>query len=193
MALLDTFKQFNWLDIFVIILLLRIGYIAIKTGLPLELFKLLGTIVSVYLSLHYYSVWADFLKARPALKNIPLELLSFVSFIALVILGHAIFILLRSLFLRFLKLEAVANLNKWGGLLLGIARGILLASLIMFILVISNLGYPKNSVKNSYSGKYLLRVAPATYSTIWNNLASKFMTGEKFNEAIIEVQKELIP
>ena len=190
---LDTIRQFNWVDIFVVILLLRIGYIALKSGITIELFKLLGTVLATYLSLHYYISWADFIQRLSVIKNIPQELLGFFSFVILVMLGYSIFVLLRSVFYRFIKMEAVPNLNKWGGFILGIARAILLLSLIMFILVISPIGYLKNSVNGSYLGKRILKISPTTYSLIWNNLASKFMAKEKFNEAVLEVTTESRP
>ena len=54
--IVEIIKQFNWVDIFVIILSVRVLYIAVKNGLPVELFKLLGTIAAIYLSLHYYTI-----------------------------------------------------------------------------------------------------------------------------------------
>jgi len=190
---LETIRQFNWVDIFVVILLLRIGYIALKSGLTIELFKLLGIILATYLSLHYYISWAGFMQGLGAMKKIPLEFLSFVSFLTLAVLGYLVFVVLRSLFYRFIKMEAVPNLNKWGGFILGIARGILLVSLIMFILAISPIGYFKNSVNGSYLGKRIIKFSPTTYSLIWNNLASKFMAKEKFNEAVLEVTTDSNP
>lgn len=188
---LEIIRQFNWIDIFIVILLFRVGYAAVKSGLPAELFKLLGTLLATYLSLHYYTVLADwFLASRAELqKKAPLEFLDFISFLVLAIGGYLIFVLLRSIFYRFIKMEAVPNLNKWGGLILGIARGILLAGLIMFMLVISSASYLKKSVANSYFGRQVFAVAPSTYSALWSGLASKFMTTEKFNKTVTEIQE----
>ncbi len=191
--LLGIIKQFNWVDILVIIILFRIGYIAIKNGLLWEFFKLLGTILAVYLSLHYYTLLSDMMGQRlPSIKEkAPLEFLDFLSFVVLAIIGYLIFVSLRIVFHRFIKMEAVPNLNKWGGLVLGIGRGFLLAGLITFMLAISSINYLRNSVNDSYSGRQLFKVVPNTYSWLWNNIASKFMTGEKFNKTILEVQKDL--
>ncbi len=189
---LSIVKQFNWVDILVVILLFRIGYIAIKNGLPAELFKLLGIISAIYLSLHYYTALSDWIRAHIAAeKKMPLEFLDFLVFLVLAILGYLIFVLLRSIFYRFIKMEAVPRLNKWGGLALGVARGFLLVGLVIFMLVISSISYLKNSVKNSYSGRQLFNVATSTYSWLWNAIASKFMPGEKFNRTILEVQENL--
>lgn len=187
--LLDTIRQFNWVDIFVIIVLFRIGYIAIKGGLPVEFFKLLGTLAAIYLPLHYYTMVSDFIRQRVAIVNMPLDFVDFLFFIFLAMLGYLIFLALRSVFTRFIKMEAVPHLNKWGGFILGVSRGFLCAGLIIFILVISTVGYLKTSVKDSYLGSRLFNLAPATYNWLWNNFASKFMSSEKFNKTILEVQE----
>lgn len=187
--ILSVIEQWNWVDIFVIILLFRISYIAIKSGLAVELFKFLGTILAVYLSLHYYMGLSDFVKARLGNEKLSLEFLDFSSFLILVTAGYAVFVFLRRLIFQLIKIEAVSVLNKWLGLFLGIARGFLVASLIIFILVISNMNYLKKSAENSYSGRRLFKLATNTYSGLWHGLMSKFMTGEKFNKAVLEAQE----
>jgi hypothetical protein len=88
-------------------------------------------------------------------------------------------------------MEAVPNLNKWGSLILGIIRSFLLVSLLIFIFVIAPGSYFRNSVNNSYSGKRLFKIAPATYTWVWNSIMSKFQTQEKFNETILQIQTSL--
>ena len=189
--LVDMIKQFNWVDILNIIILFRIGYVAFKNGLTSDFFKFLGTIAAIYLSMHYYTLFSDWIgKQIPvAGDKLPLEFLDFLSFLSIAIIGYLIFVLVRIAFSRFIQMKAVPKLNKWGGLLLGIGRGFLLAGLLTFMLVISSISYLKESVASSYSGKYLLKIAPATYSSLWNVFFSKIMTNEKFNETILEIQK----
>jgi len=191
MALLNILKQCNWVDIFFVILLIRICYVAIKNGFSVELFKLLGTLSAVYLSLHYYIIFSNYIVGRIGEKFIPLEELDFFSFITLAILGYLIFMLLGKAFSSFIHMEAVPNLNKWGSLILGIIRSFLLVSLLIFIFVIAPGSYFRNSVNNSYSGKRLFKIAPATYTWVWNSIMSKFRTQEKFNETILQIQISL--
>lgn len=188
--LLDVLKRLNWIDFFVVILILRTGYIAMKNGFSIELFKLLGTVLATYLSLHYYLIFSDYIGKPIGVNNIPLEYLTSLIFIVLAILGYLVFVVLRNVFYRFIEMEAVPNLNQWGGLILGLARGVLLVSLIIFILVTSPLGYLKDSVAVSYSGKRLFKITPSVYTSLWNNIASKFITQEKFNKAILEIPKD---
>lgn len=190
MTLLNIFKQFNWVDILAIILLFRIGYIAIKNGLSVELFKLLGTILAIYLSLHYYTLFSGWL-VRADAKPATVAFLNLTSFLVLAILGYLVFLLLRVIFYRFIKMEAVPRLNKWGGFVLGILRGFLLTGLIVFMLVASNIDYLKSCVKDSYLGRYLFKVAPKTYACLWNGFASKFMTKEKFNKTVLKLKEDL--
>ena len=87
-------------------------------------------------------------------------------------------------------MEAVSALNKWGSLLLGIARAALSASLIMFILATSGVEYFRNSVKESYLGQRLFSIAPDTYSWIWNSVVSKFSVSEKYNAVIPSIKED---
>ncbi|MBU0504310.1 MAG: CvpA family protein [Candidatus Omnitrophota bacterium] len=189
--ILDIIKGFNWLDIVIVILIFRIIYVSIRTGIPVELFKLLGTLSAVYLSLHYYTTLSDFLKNLvPAIKIIPLDFLDFISFVALVLLGYIIFVFLREGFSRFIKMEAAQKLNKFGGFVLGIIRSCLVIGLLVFIIAISTISYLKDSVKSSYLGNRFLKVAPAVYTALWNGIMSKFVPGEKFNDIILEIKNK---
>lgn len=183
--------QINWLDLFIIIILIRICYTAIKAGFPAELFKIAGLILATYLSLHYYSGLSSFLSGLIGPKNTLSALLSPVSFIFLAGAGIFAFSLLRRIFLKLVKMEAVSSLNKWGGFVLGITRAFLFASLVVFIFVISGTGYLKRSVTASYSGKAVFKIAPATYAWVFNGLVSKFVSGEKFNQGVLDAQKGL--
>lgn len=187
--ILDILSQFNWVDILIITLLIRIGYVSLKNGLAPEFFKLLGTLLALYLSLHYYTSVSDFFRRRFSTEAMPLEFLDFICVNILAVLGYLSFVLLRSVFCHFIKADAVPQLNKWGGLVLGAFRGVLLVSLITFTLAISSITYLKDSVKNSYSVAHVLKIAPNTYSWIWNKFMSKFMTAEDFNKSVLEVQE----
>lgn len=186
---LDIAKQFNWVDILVVILLLRIGYVALRNGLVIEFFKILGTVTAIYLSLHYYTALSDWVRMRLGSEKVPLEFLDFLFFVVLAIGGYSIFVVLRSVFSRFIKMEAVPKLDKWGGFILGMGRGVLLVGLVIFMLGISGVDYLKSSIKGSYSGRRLVKIAPDAYSWLWNALASKFASNEKFNKTILKVQE----
>jgi len=189
--LFDIFKRLNWVDLVVIIAFVRICYVAFKTGFTIELFKLLGIIFAIYISMHYFTAFSDILVRRGATtEKVPLEFTDFISFLLLVIAAYLVFMFLRSVFYRFIKMEAAPNLQKWGGFVLGIFRAFFTIGLIIFMLVISSFTYTKDSVISSYTGRSSFKTAPATYSWIWYNLVSKFMNNEKFNKTILEIKEE---
>jgi len=187
--MIEIIKQFNWVDIFVLIILVRTIYVSAKVGFPITLFKLFGTISAIYLSMHYYSGLSGFLAKSFLIEKIPLQFLDFLVFLALAELGYIVFVLLRSVFYHFVKVEAISTLNKWGGLAVGIIRSALLCGLVIFIMAISSVGYFESSVKYSYLGRRFFSIGPGTYSFLWNSVASKFFTQEKINPAISEIEK----
>lgn len=193
--MLEALKSLNWVDIFLLILLLRICYVSLKSGFSVEIFKLLGTVAAIYIAMHYFTAFSDWLSGRAHIyiskEGMPLEFMDFISFVILGLAGYIIFVGLRIGLCRFIKMEAVPQLNKWGALALGIARAFLLTGLIIFMLVISTLSYLRNSAINSYLARRLFKVAPATYSWLWDNITSKFMSSEKFNKTILEISQGL--
>lgn len=189
--LYNIITEINWIDILIVIVLLRACYISVNTGLPAEIFKLLGTISAIYLSLHYYVSLQDFVIKFAGFKSIPLGFYTLITVVILSIAGYAVFSLFRNFFLRLVNLENVSLLIKWLGLGVGAIRGILLSSLLVFMLLISGNDYFKQSIKDSYSGKFIYKIAPATYTFLWNGVTSKFMTGEKYNKNIPEIRKDL--
>lgn len=187
--LMNVIKEVKWVDIFVLLLVFRVCYVAVKSGFSLELFKLLSTVITLYLAMHYYLFVSNLLAKYIPAQNLYISLINCAIFVNLVIIGFFAFKLVRALFNRLLKVEAVSTLNKWGSLFLGVTRSVLLASIIMFMLVISDISYLNKSVKTSYAGKRIFVVAPDTYIWLWDNIASKFSTTEKYNSAVVSIKE----
>lgn len=68
---------------------------------------------------------------------------------------------------RILHLELFFGLEKWGGLVLGLGRSIVLLSLFLFVLTLFPFEYIKESVEvKSLSGPYLKEAAPKVFEFI---------------------------
>ncbi len=191
----DILRQLNWIDFLMLVLFLRIIFMALSTGFALELFKLSGTLASLYLSLHYFTLFTDWMGGRaPGAKSkLPLQFMDFISLVAIAIMGYLMFVGLRLVFDRFIKMEIYPLVNKSVAFMLGFFRGLFLMSLITFILVSSSVTYLKDSVRNSFTGRRVFNLAADTYSWTWERFASKFSVGERFNSTVLEVQKDLNP
>ncbi|MFA6350489.1 MAG: CvpA family protein [Candidatus Omnitrophota bacterium] len=191
--LIDILKQLNWLDIFVLILMIRVIYIATAKGFIAELFKLIGVLAAIYLSFHYYTFFADFIRSKlPVEERMPLQFLDFLCFSILAVLGYSIFAILRSVLFNLIKMDAVPRLQKWGGFVLGIFRAWLLCGLIIYMLAISSVVYLHKSVVTSYFGNNLFYAPVNTYSFLWNNIMSKFLAGEQFNKTVDQVREGMV-
>lgn len=182
--ILDLITKLNWIDLLLVFIAVRILYIGAKKGLLVELFKVLGILAAIYLSMHYYTFVSDFFNQRLNLKVIPLDFLDFLVFMFLAGVGYLLFLVLREVCTHLVKMEAIPTLNKWGGLIVSTARVVLFTGLIIFGLTISCVNYLKESVEKSFSGAYLYEVAPSVYSWVWNNISSKIMSQEEFNKTI---------
>ena len=185
----EAVRYFNWVDVLVIMISLKIIYTSLKNGVVVELFKLGGALFALYICLHYYTVVSDTLRKNIGLKNMPLDFLDFLIFLSLFIIAYVSFVGLRAVFSRLVKMQTLPRLNKFGGLLLGMGRIIVLSSVIVYMLAISSIGYMKRSAQTSYFGKDLFQVSVNTYSWLWNTFTSKFMLDEKFNKTVLEMQR----
>ena len=187
----EFIKHFNWVDVLVLIIVFRIGYIAMVTGIMTEVFKFGGVISSIYISSHYFTVLSDYIKQRMPGEFLSLEFLDFLSFIILLTLGYLIFVLLRSVCRNFIKLDSPSIIDRWIGLALGILRGYLISGIIIFAMAISSVTYFRNISAHSYFGKQLFNVQPGVYTWFWDNIGSKLMRSEKFNPTVGEIKGEV--
>jgi len=183
----DIFKQTNFLDIVILIILFRICYIAAKMGLSFEIFKFLGVVFATYISLHYYTNVSDAIQLDFLPKGMPLEFTDFLVFVVLASVSYIGFVVFRSIFHHFVTMEAVPAISKFGGLFLGIARSFFVVGLLVYTLNISSISYLTSSVKHSYLGSRAFLISPNTYSWLWNTIFCKFSTKEKFNPTVKEV------
>lgn len=186
----DIYKQANFLDLIIVITVFRICYVALKTGLVVEIFKLLGVLFATYISLHYYISISDIIQNRFLPPGMPLEFFDFLIFIFLFGAGYMLFVALRVTLYRFIKLEALPAINKTGGLLLGLLRGFFVTGVLVFMLSISTTSYLSRSVKHSYLGNRAIFILPNTYSWLWDNIFSKFSAKDNFNPTVNEALKK---
>ena len=185
MPLNETLTKFNWIDIVVAALVLIMSYRGFKKGFIVEMFKLSGIVLSIYVSLHYFSRASDFLYQRfPIIKLINWD---FICFTILAVMSYLAMAAARNIFCRFIKVEAEGGLNKWGGMLAGFFRGCLSASMLFLLFYLSTVTYLKESVRKSYLGSQCVVTDAKVYEFIFNHIVSKFSPGDKLNQAIYDV------
>jgi uncharacterized membrane protein required for colicin V production len=185
--IVELSRQLNWVDILVLIVFLRLTYISMKQGLGVEFFKLSGSLFALYLALHYYFSFAAFLNGYTRNLAPEITFVELITFVILFAFGYLFFWSIRIATFRFMTAEVNSEFSKWGGFVCALFRSCLLTSLILFALVLPGNAYFKDSVRYSFSGNYFSKVAPATYTFIWESIVSKFNSGEKYNSAVQDI------
>lgn len=179
----ELVNQLNWVDVFVFIAFLRIILISYRHGFVIEVFQLLGTIVSIFIAFHSYDKLAGLISSH---SPIPIDFSSFFSFVFLIVLILVLFKFCREGFLFVIKIQPLAVLDKWGSVALGIVRAAFVSSIILVTLLISAIGYFQQSAERALSSRYLLDLAPKAYAFMFDSIYSKFSLQEEANFAVFK-------
>ena len=121
----------NYLDIIIAIILLLFGVKGFRKGLIIEVVTLLAFAVGIYGAMHFSDFTAEhlkeFMEINPKYLNTTAFVLTFILLVILVnIIGRMVTKLIQAMNLGFF--------NKLGGALFGIAKGVLLCSIMVMVL-----------------------------------------------------------
>ncbi len=147
--------------------LIRGGYIGLSRGFSVELFKIIGAIASVILSLLYYKIAGEWV-ARNSFLSLPTANFLAISVIIFALLF--IFRILRILLFKVLHLELLCVfLERSGGVILGVARSLIWASLLLFVLTLPPITYLRESVEaRSLVGPYVKQISAKIVELVVN-------------------------
>ncbi len=169
------------IDLFFLILCLRVIYISVSRGICLEALKLSGLLVSSLLAFQYYPPLAGNISRKLPFFN--QEYFYFWSFLAIFLSVSAVFSLVRLIMLVFLEKKEKSFGEKLIALFAGGLRAAFLASLVIFLLHLTPLGSQRFSSNLSY--RIFKNIAPKTY-LISFAFINKLNSGISLNE---EIQK----
>ncbi len=168
------FIGINWVDFLVIGAVLRMCFIGMRTGVAIEAFKLVSLWFVTVISFHIYtSPLSDYLNSK--LPALPLDAGDVFVFCCLITIITLLFRIVRESFFLLIKIEAHNALDKWAGLAIGCLRGFWVASIMLYIMVISTVQYLEVSAKSSLFGHKIVRLAPTIYETSYLNFVSKII------------------
>lgn len=181
----EILRNFNWIDILMVCIIVRVVYIGFKNGFIIELFKILTIVFAIFITLHYYSRLGYFLSDKFSFIRVSFDVLSF-CLLWLLVIGF--FKLIRDGVLLLLKIEAHPLFHKWGGLLLGVFRSVMTCSLLFLLLAVIQSNYIVQISKNSFVRPYLNDLAPDIYRGFYDTLITKFFPGEKLNQKVFKLK-----
>ncbi|MBI4335406.1 MAG: CvpA family protein [Candidatus Omnitrophica bacterium] len=179
----QVLQKINWIDLLVVILLLRSSYVGFTKGFGWELFRSIGYLSTALAAIYYYEyisqLIGDYFPALYPFSNL-------LSFTGLYLAILFIFKFVNLLIEKIIKVETFSGIEKFGGLVLGFLRGTILTSLLLISLVFTPVPYFEKSIQErSYSGQTVIKVAPFLYkkiSAVFPALAS----GQR-NESLVKM------
>ena len=179
----EILSRLNWVDLVGIIVVIRTFYIGIRKGLLIEIFKVAGFSVGLFVAVTQYRSWSAVISEKSILPPREAEILTFAVIFAL---GYATACLLRFLFTKMATVQIRGAWDRIGGGVVGFGRG----CLWMMVLEVGALclnpttGYLSQSIRErSFLGPSLLVGGKAAYQ-VANHFSSRF-TIEKV-EAILQ-------
>ena len=156
---MQILTRINWVDVLVVILILRMSYVAFMDGLSHEIFPLFGSIAVLVLSLRYYTVLGNTMSQT--LVGMPSDISNCLGFIILVAGLGLLVRFLRVILDKIVKIQWHPVIEKFGGLLAGIIKAYIVTVIVLTILVMMPLSYLRWSVMDrSLTGKYILMAGP---------------------------------
>ena len=166
---MDIFKAINWVDVLVVILLIRTCYVGANVGFTIELQRITGLIAGFVISYYFYKQLGQFIAGN---SFISINLAEIFSLIIVLIACLIVIKLLTVLLSKVLKFQFKPQFEKIAGGIIGALRGIFLSSVVLVVLGMLPSNYVQDSITGrSLSGGYIIKVAIGSY-----NLLAKFFS-----------------
>lgn len=161
---MDILARLNWVDVIVIIVMIRVSYVAFHDGLSHEIFPFIGVICTLVLALHYYNSIGIYLSQNVMFMNRTVG--SFIGFLGLFVIVGTIFRFLGKAVALILRVSWHPAIEKFGGLVIGVMKASVVVSTILIMLALLPLPYIQWSIRDrSVTGMYFLRIGPRIYAT----------------------------
>ena len=157
-------KYINWVDIVIVILLLRGAYAGYRGGFGREIGRLISIVVGIVVSFQNYRPLGNFISSH---SFVPSLYSNIISFIFLLVIVALVVKLLMAVIRQLMRVEFVPAVESNGGLILGLIQGVIIASLVLVILVwLPSARLKKAITKNSYLGPIVLEISPAIHDSL---------------------------
>jgi len=162
---MELLSRFNWVDVIVIIIMLRVTYVAFEDGLSHEIFPLVGIVGTLIVCLRYYNPFGVFISRN--IPGMPKDASLAASFILLVVVVGFAIKLIRRLVDAVIKVTWHPFIEKFGGAIVGFLRAACIASTILIVIALLPFSYLQRSIKErSVTGAYFLSIGPAIYGFV---------------------------
>lgn len=168
----ELLNRVNWVDLFALILLLRICYVSSYIGVGKQILPLFLLAVMLPITMYNYREIAAFFVNRYSITPSYCYFLSFAITVMVLSAGYRMIIRLSGVLFPVMQGEAI-GIEKLGGVLLGTARSLVIIGMLMIGLLLMPLNFIEDSVKNSYSAQFFVKADVQIYASIVNLVLRK--------------------
>lgn len=159
--------KINWVDIIIVIYIVRAFFLGKKRGLGVELIALISALFAWVLSTNYYQLIAQSFSRWFLLTEKTARTVAFVLIAVFILFIGAI---LARVLKKVMKLSFIPNVEKIGGCVFGIARGISLCAIIIVALSLCPItGIQQEVYVKSFLGNYLVALTPKVNEWVLRN------------------------
>jgi uncharacterized membrane protein required for colicin V production len=160
---MQILSKINWVDVFVLILMLRMSYVAFMDGLSHEIFPLFGSIAVFVITLHYYKTLGGMISQ--GMGNVPSDITNLLGFVVLVVVAGFVVKFLKVIIDKIVKVQWHPVIEKFGGLFAGIVKAYVITAIVLTVMALIPLPYLQWSVKErSLTGRYFLVAGPEMHA-----------------------------
>ncbi len=157
-------KYINWVDIVIVILLLRGAYAGYRGGFGREIGRLISIVVGIIVSFQNYRLLGNLISSHSFVPSLYSNIISFILLLVIVVL---VVKLLMAVIRQLMRVEFVPAVESNGGLIFGLIQGVIIASLVLVILVWLPFARLKKAItKDSYLGPIVLEISPAIHDSL---------------------------
>ena len=161
--------SFNWVDLLIVLIVVRGIYIGIKTGLSYEFYRFLALILGYYSALVFHSDGARFIMSHTLIKEKWAHLVAFIGIATIVFL--VVIIVLKVLH-KIMRIEFAPGINGIGGGIIGGLRSFFIVSLVLLAIFFVPCRYIKKQIyDDSYLGNYAIKYTPRVFSYVSKNIS----------------------
>lgn len=156
----------NYLDIIFAILLILSAFNGYSKGFIIELTSLIALVAGIYAAVYFSDVTSDFLQTYFSLTTKYLSVISFALTFVLVLIAV---VFVGRIVEKFVDLLMLGFLNKIAGLVFGVLKGVLILSVLIFVINYFDAGrewLAGKASKNSFLYTYIEPVAPTIYDKL---------------------------
>jgi len=187
--LLDIIQKLNWIDVVIIVVMLRALYIGLKRGCVNEIFQLMAVLAAIFIIFHYDHFCSKFLENRIFFKP---EIAQGVTFFALWALIALVCKFVRDGVSLVFKIEAKSFFDKIGGLSVAFIRGAFVASLLLALFTTTGSEYLSRNIQGSYFSSQIAPLAPSVYKFVFKGFINKYFPNEQMSQGVVASEHETV-